>query len=182
MVLALLCLAPGESIEREQISKLLWPGRFTQQARASLRQCLHDLNRQLQPFGSDILLLSHARVAINPATISTDLEALETALSEGDARTATRLLNETAGDELLYHLGGGEPLESWLASRRLQIESRLNILADRLSATLIAAGDTRAAEDLTNAWHLREKPLRRQKRVGIAVLPFEQHDQVGGEF
>lgn len=182
MVLALLSLAPGESIKREQISRLLWPGRFPQQARASLRQCLHDLNRQLQPCGSDILRLSHARVAINPSRISTDLEALETALTGGDAQTATRLLTEAASDELLSNLGSGEPLESWLAARRLQIESRLKILADRLSATLSAAGNLRAAEDLTNAWRLREKPSPRQKRNGIAVLPFEQHDQVGGEF
>lgn len=182
MVLALLCLAPGESIKREQISKLLWPGRFPQQARASLRQCLHELNRQLQPCGSDILQLSHARVAINPSRIWTDLQALEAALTNGDAPTATRLLTETASDELLSNLGTGEPLESWLAARRLQIESRLKILVARLSATLSAAGNLRAAEDLMNAWRVRENPSRRQKRNGIAVLPFKQHDQVGGEF
>lgn len=182
IVLALLCVSPGNAIEREQISKLLWPGRFTQQARASLRQCLHDLNRQLQPFGSDILQLSNARVAINPAAICTDLGRLETALSEGDAKAAIRLLNNVTGRELLSDLDLGEPLESWLASRRLQIESRLKILVDRLSSDLTAAGDTSAADDLFNAWRSREHPSRRQKRVVIAVLPFEQHDQIGGEF
>lgn len=37
-ILALLCLAPDESISRDQLVKILWPGRFRKQALASLRQ------------------------------------------------------------------------------------------------------------------------------------------------
>ncbi len=47
-ILAMLCLAPDVSIERELISKLLWPGRFPAQARASLRQCLLNLGKILE--------------------------------------------------------------------------------------------------------------------------------------
>lgn len=181
-LLVLLCLAPGNAIEREQISKLLWPGRFTQQARASLRQCLYDLNLQLQPFGSDILQISHARVAIKPAKICTDLGTLEAALSGEDAHSAIRLLNETSGNTLAADVAFGEPLEAWLAGKRLQIESRLRILADRLSSALNAAGDQGAAEALMTAWRMHENPTRRQKRIGVAVLSFAQHDEIGGEF
>ena len=37
------CRAGNEAIERDFLSKLLWPGRFEAHARASLRQCLLDL-------------------------------------------------------------------------------------------------------------------------------------------
>ena len=39
-ILAMLCMVPDEPLEREFISRLLWPGRFEAQAKASLRQCL----------------------------------------------------------------------------------------------------------------------------------------------
>ena len=46
-LLAMLCLAPNEPIDRDHISKFLWPGRFEAQVRASLRQCLLDLGKLL---------------------------------------------------------------------------------------------------------------------------------------
>lgn len=181
-VLACLCLAPGGTIEREQLSKLLWPSRFAPQARASLRQCLHELNRQLHPIRTDVLHLSRARVAINPEAICSDLGRLEKALSKGDAPAATQRLNDIAASILLDDIALGEPLGTWLANRRLQIESRLKIRTERLSSALATAGDGRAAEDLIGAWRMRDKSGRRQGRVGIAILPFEQQDEIGGNF
>jgi DNA-binding SARP family transcriptional activator len=39
-LLAILSLEPDSPMTREDVTKLLWPGRFEAQARASLRQCL----------------------------------------------------------------------------------------------------------------------------------------------
>ena len=44
-LLAMLCLAKGEAIDREFLSKLLWAGRFEAHAKASLRQCLLELGK-----------------------------------------------------------------------------------------------------------------------------------------
>ena len=46
-LLAVLCLVRSEPIDREHLSKLLWPGRFEAHAKASLRQCLLDLGKLL---------------------------------------------------------------------------------------------------------------------------------------
>ena len=54
-LLAVLSLNGDEAIDREHLSKLLWPGRFESHARASLRQCLLDLGKLLEPLGSNIL-------------------------------------------------------------------------------------------------------------------------------
>ena len=53
-LLAMLCLAPGETLERDFVSKLLWPGRFQAQARASLRQCLLMIDKSLGPMAGGV--------------------------------------------------------------------------------------------------------------------------------
>ena len=52
----MLCLAKGEAIDREFLSKLLWAGRFEAHAKASLRQCLLELGKVLASCGQDILV------------------------------------------------------------------------------------------------------------------------------
>src|SRR5436190_11218474 len=72
-LLAMLCLAPGETLERDYVSKLLWPGRFQAQARASLRQCLLTIDKSLGPLAGGVLDLSHGRIAIDVRRVQTDL-------------------------------------------------------------------------------------------------------------
>jgi len=49
-VSAMVCASGGEPLDRESLSKILWAGRFSSQAKASLRQCLFDLSRQLADY------------------------------------------------------------------------------------------------------------------------------------
>ena len=48
-LLAVLALASPDPVRRERITALLWSGRSEDQGRASLRQCLHELNNALGP-------------------------------------------------------------------------------------------------------------------------------------
>ena len=48
-LLAVLALASPDPVRRERITALLWSGRSEEQGRASLRQCLHELNNALGP-------------------------------------------------------------------------------------------------------------------------------------
>ncbi|MGQ7830826.1 hypothetical protein [Altererythrobacter sp. Z27] len=181
-ILAMLCVAPGEALDREQVSKLLWPGRFKAQARASLRQCLHDLNRQLQAAGCDALDIQNARISTIPAAVTSDLQELEATLASGACEDATRLLAEIAGQPLLDHLGITPPMEEWLAAKRLHVESRLQLAVDRLVGALKSAGNNAAADRLGKAWQAVGGPTGSDRKIGIAILPFEQFDEVGGEF
>ena len=52
-VLAILCLTPGVAVERGRLCELLWQGRFQAQARASLRQTILGLKKQLAPVQPD---------------------------------------------------------------------------------------------------------------------------------
>lgn len=103
-ILALLCLSAGEPVERDTLSKLLWPGRFPAQSKASLRQCLLDLGKLLAPLGPDVLIVTRSSVAIRYGAITTDLSA------------------ESARDTpMLAELDLGEPFAQWLAARRREL-------------------------------------------------------------
>ncbi|HAW55565.1 MAG TPA: hypothetical protein DCX29_11825, partial [Hyphomonas sp.] len=74
-ILAMLSINPGQSLSRDLVSKLIWAGRFKPQARASLRQCLHDLKREFQGSGWEILEISNTQLAVKSHLIHTDLQS-----------------------------------------------------------------------------------------------------------
>lgn len=178
-LLGMLALTPGEGMDRDAVSKLLWPGRFEAQARASLRQCLLDLGRVLAP---DTLETDRQRVAIRKGAILTDLGALEAALSEARADVAIALLEGIGARPLLDQMDLGEPFAVWLADQRRHIEGRLQVAVNRALAALKRTGDGDGQERLEAAWRAcaRSPAPTTRGKVRIAVLPFEQHDEVGG--
>ena len=169
-------------MSRDLVSKLLWAGRFKPQARASLRQCLHDLKRELQRFDLDILEVSNTQLAVNPNLIDTDLNTLETAVRQSDDERATHLLIELSGKPLLANIDLGDTLEKWLASQRGQVENRLRVSIQRLLSTLRAKGLNQRYDALEQAWQGWSGVSRLRQRRGLAILPLKQIDEVGGDW
>lgn len=66
-LLAFLASPPGTARSREEIAALLWSDRAEAQARASLRQVLSALRRDL---GEDALLMDQNTVALNPESVT----------------------------------------------------------------------------------------------------------------
>lgn len=182
VLLAMLSLNPDQPLQREFVSRLLWEGRFRPQARASLRQCLHDLNRELQGFGLDVLDTSKTQIALRPGAVRTDLQELEAALAQGEADRATSILNQIAGQSLLENIDIGEALETWLAAQRLKVETRLRLGVERLVADLNADGNTIARDALQAAWLRWARPVRRRPFTTLAILPFTLRDELEGEY
>lgn len=103
-LLAILCLSGGEPIERDMLRKLLWPGRYPAQGKASLRQSLLNLGRLLVPLGPDLLIISRNSVALRTDAITIDM------------------LDVTAPDRpILAELDLGEPFFQWVAARRIEL-------------------------------------------------------------
>ena len=182
-ILALLCLEPGEPIERDFLSKLLWPGRFGTHAKASLRQCLLDLGKLLQPVGRDILQATRGRISLDPFAIRTDLGELERALQIGEYRAACEQLAAIGGAPLVDQMDFGDAFGDWLASYRATVERRLKLAVDAALITLEQEGMRNDQARLLDIWSVRDPPARQMKSAGrsgikarIAVLPFRSLD------
>jgi len=178
-LLAILCLEPGVAVERGRLCELLWRGRFRAQARASLRQTLLGLKKQMAPLRPDFLEITRDSVAVNPAAVCSDLAELEASLAQDPQSRAGELLFEIGGKTLLGRLDFGEAFGQWLAVRRAQVEQRLKYAVEEALADLQRRGDGRAYARLTNAWGLRGPTVADAgsgARTRIAVLPFQSLD------
>ena len=179
-LLAVLCLIGEQVIDREQLSKLLWPGRFESHARASLRQCLLDLGKLLEPLGPDILHVTRGTVGLNTGSIATDIGDLDGALATGQIAEAVQLLSAIGTAPLVDRMDFGEPFNAWLSRHRAQAERRLQAAVDGALAAAEQRGDMEDRAALTDAWALRsrsvpDKPLiaSADTKTRVAVLPFQ---------
>ncbi|QGY79486.1 tetratricopeptide repeat protein [Sphingorhabdus lacus] len=176
-VLAMLCLEPDQPVAREQLTRLLWPGRFEAQAKASLRQCLLELAKALEPLEQPLLSVSRERVTLTNMRFRTDLADLEAALMAGRYEEAIKLLETIGARRLLDDLNVGDAFADWLEARRKQVSLRLQALVER---ALDDIGDTALRKRLLGAWAVRQPsvapaamPTPTDSKTRIAVLPFK---------
>lgn len=175
-LLAILCLAPGVAVERGRLCELFWRGRFRAQARASLRQTLLELKKQLTPVRADFFKVTRDSVAVNPAAVRSDLAELETALVQDPASQASEMLLAIGNRPLLGRLEFGDAFQQWLDARRAQVEQRLQRAVEKALSDLQDRGDAREHARLLDAWGLRRPATAADEsdsRVRIAVLPFK---------
>jgi len=154
-LLAMLCLVPDEPIDRDHFSKLLWPGRFEAQARASLRQCLLDLGKLLTAMDCDLLDISRSRISLNVEAVVTDLAVLETALVKQQYPEAAGQLLSIGAKPLLDQMHFGDDFENWLDSRRRQTELRLQSAVSKALMALKRNDNVADHEQLLNSWSVR---------------------------
>ncbi|MFP4208769.1 MAG: hypothetical protein ACLFSC_08920 [Wenzhouxiangella sp.] len=178
-VLAMLCLHPGESLERDLLTRLLWPGKFTAHARASLRQTLLGLKKQLAPIEPDFLQIQRDRVSVNPAVLQTDLTDLELALTNPTESSASELLLAIGSQALLDPFELGSAFGQWLSEQREQIDQRLQAAVETALKVCQKQNDQQTAGRLRDAWRLRQSAAAlndAERRIRIAVLPFHVPD------
>lgn len=176
----MLALCPDHAIERETLSRLLWPGRFGAHAKASLRQCLLDLKKVLESTGAEPIEATRNMVRLNQSMISSDLLDLEQALARGDCDTAAKQLRAIGAAQLLAEMDFGEPFNAWLNAQRSAIANRLDEAVNLACAVAQRRGDTVGLDTLIGAWSARNTGSQppnpgpqADTRTRVAVLPFK---------
>lgn len=185
-LLAILCLQPSHSIEREALGKLLWPNRFAPQMKASLRQCLHDLVQQLRENGLELLEVSRSAVALKTEAFSSDLDDLVFLLgsqSALDTQNAIGTLLDIGNQPILEGLSLNNLFDEWLEARSRLAEARIRAA---VLARLERSRDDPDYNQLIEAARTRFPTVAHidaaAGSTSVAVLPFAQTDEIGGDF
>ena len=178
LLLAILFLQPDHAIDRDALTRLLWHDRFPAQAKASLRQCLLDLRKQLDDHGVGALNIARNEVSLVTDALSSDLTDLETALSEGDWDRGIDQLLGIGNLMLLQGVSLNPAFDGWLAARRehidTQIKSAVAAAMDRADAGVQAC----LLEASKARFPMLTVAVPAQTRTIIAVLPFSENEDL----
>lgn len=121
----MLALIAPQPLLRERITSLLWSRRDREQARASLRQCVHELQIILQPLGGTFLQTGREHLALHTDGLWVDATALS---------RATRTRPESLAllhSPLLEDLVGLDPaFDRWLDLERQRIIAEARSVAE----------------------------------------------------
>jgi DNA-binding SARP family transcriptional activator/tetratricopeptide (TPR) repeat protein len=167
-LLAYLAMAKDMTAPRERLMALLWSERGEEQARASLRQCLHEL-RPLTSGDLPPLVVERHLVGLAPARIETDLVRFEALVADSDAAALAAGLDGFTRP-LVEDLDDLDPaFDEWLAIARTRFEDRQ---VRRLSAVIqhaLAAGAIEPARDLAMALAARHPTDEEVARLAMTA-------------
>jgi TolB-like protein len=180
-LLAILALAPHQSVTRERLCTLLWGEHGDEQARNNLRQSLSVLRKELGSEHSAMLRSEDDRLVLDIASVSIDALELIAAANTGDLprlRTAAAALRGS----LLSDIGGlGEAFEDWLTLERQHIHTAAIRVLEWLTEAETGEARIDAAQRLVRLDRLRESSHRLLMRAhaeggdnGSALRQFEE--------
>ncbi len=137
-LLAVLALAPGQSVPRERLAFLLWSDHDEAHARSSLRQMLTVLRKEL---GEGALGSDDERVQLHDTTSDvSDFIRLSSAVDQHELRQAIELwTGELLADSAIHE----EAFADWLAGERARLTDMLQHAIVRLMP--LECGDDRVA-------------------------------------
>jgi DNA-binding SARP family transcriptional activator len=157
---------PGGLVRRDELLGVFWPASDEARARASLRQALQFLRRNLGAHA--IVNRGVGEVGIDPAHVDCDAVAFLNAIDRGDDDIA---LDRYGGDLLPgFILDGAHEFDRWLQSERQRLRAAAIAAALRMAERAQVDGDdSRAAERLARALRLEPTDESVARRL-MAVL------------
>jgi len=179
-LLAILALSVDRAATRETITGLLWGNHGEEQARASLRQSLAVLRKELGARANAIVEVSDDRVRLSPAVDVDVLEVIATADARGDLARVRRAAGYCRGEllgDVPMHDASFEP---WLEAQRAGIHAATVRLFQSWAELETGAERIEAARRLVALDDLRESSHRTLMRAyvdngdnGLAAKQFE---------
>lgn len=181
-ILGMLALVAPQPVPRRTLADLLWSSKHKEQADASLRQCVVEVQKALRSIGSEALSSGIGRLMLSGGGLWVDVAELECV-------TAARpeVLQLLRGP-LLEDLDGLDPaFDRWLAEERHRIAKKARVFAEAAMGDTASLVDRRAATQQL----LRLEQTGESRQQGHVVLQIEQdaltcsskaHEQHRGDF
>ncbi len=124
-LLAYLALRRGAQVPRQTLIGLLWGNRSEDQARASLRQTLSALRKELGPLSEEFLITSNDNISLETAGVWVDVDALNAAVQTPETANLESVASLFRGD-LLEGLTLSEgAFDQWLLAERERARSQM---------------------------------------------------------
>ncbi len=145
-VLAMLAATPQHRLRREAIAGRLWSERGESQARASLRQTIHHLQKALRDAGCPALEVERDNLALLPPYVSCDLWELQHVLKNNP-----EALGDLHTGEFLASYGRADPaFDEWVAATRHSLTADVGTALRSLASEEKHAGRHADLERSTN--------------------------------
>ncbi len=143
-LLAMAALEPEHSVSRERCAGIIWPGRWKDQARASLRQCLAEVRKVA---GNDVLEGDYNSFRLNSKTISIDIDEIETIPNVARIIAAIDMSpRAVSGLELLG------PFVSWQTEAAKSVQRRIERIVRHQLDACRDRSDWREMRQLADSW------------------------------
>ena len=141
--LALLALlgAHPRGLSRDKIAAYLWPDSDSKHARGLLKQACYALRRDLH---ANRLFLGSNELRLNPAFVTSDVQAFEAALRSGDLAKAADLYAGAFLDG--FFLNEATEFEDWAEVERGRLAKEVCDVFAKLATRSAAAGDHQTAQ------------------------------------
>ncbi len=139
-LLAILALIAPAPILREQACQLLWSRRDREQARASLRQSIHELQESLADLGREVLIVERGLLRLQRDAIWLDIDGF---IADDPGNAISQPLPRAA---LLEDLAGlDQGFDRWLDDQRRKVSRLIVQRAEAMLAASAVAPRTRQA-------------------------------------
>ncbi|HYG30805.1 MAG TPA: BTAD domain-containing putative transcriptional regulator [Allosphingosinicella sp.] len=148
-LIAVAASRPGTLWGRERLAAMLWSDRGEEQARASLRQALHEL-RTLGDCRSPLLEIRRDHVRVDPAMLSEDVALIDRLAGTGDFAAAAETVPDMGSDLFSELEGVSGGFDEWLAAERPIRREALVAAACSAAERAMRAGETGAARSIVN--------------------------------
>jgi DNA-binding SARP family transcriptional activator len=179
-LLALLALAPAQSLPRERMMNLLWSERGDAQARSSLRQALAGLRSDLAATGAAALDTGHDRASINPANVKIDILEFRRLAASDDVASLRGAYALYRGELLADTFVRDPAFEEWLGAERQRLADIAASVVERLCSHETGAARIDLAKRLVAIDPLREASHRLLMRAyldaGERALALRQYE------
>ena len=163
-LLALLAAAGRKGMSRDKLAAYLWPERDTDHARHLLKQACYALRHDLK---EPELLLGATELRLNPAVISSDVQAFEEALDGADVAAAGRTYAGPFLDG--FYVDGAGGFERWAEAERTRLLKRVCGALESVATAATARGDVR---DAMESWRRLTEldPLSSRAALGLMTV------------
>src|SRR5271166_3022983 len=128
-LLAVLAMASPKPVLRVQLASLLWSRREQEQARASLRQSVHELQDGLGPDWSHLFVTDRHHLSLRGTGLTIDTEVIT------QTKQVSPALLDRFKDRLLEDLDGLDPaFDTWLEEARARLARRGLVIGESVLA------------------------------------------------